>query len=140
MHIERTATEALRTFIIIYPLLKSESLGIDTKLTLCKAMINSVMTYAFLSWEFTADSRLLKLHRLQNQVFRTTGNLTRRTPTPALHVAFRIPYIYDFVTKLCRQQAEIIQKPENVNNVLKFGQGEAQHRKRKRLTLGGGQA
>jgi hypothetical protein len=48
------------------------------------------MTYACLSWEFAADSYLLKLQRLQNIVLPTTGNLPRRTPTRDLHVAFKI--------------------------------------------------
>jgi hypothetical protein len=56
-----------------------------------------------------------------------------------LHKAFNIPYIYDYITKLCRQQAEIIQNLENVN-VRNIGQGEAQHRKHKKLKFGGGQA
>jgi hypothetical protein len=66
-------------------------------------------------------------------------NFTRRTPVPDLHVTFKIPYVYDFITKLCRQQAEVIQNHHNpiVHNT---GQGEAQHRKYKRLKLGGGQA
>jgi hypothetical protein len=29
--------------------------------------------------------------------------------------AFNIPYIYDYITKLCRQQAEVIQNHENAN-------------------------
>jgi hypothetical protein len=49
----------------------------------------------------------------------------------------KIPYVYDFITKLCRQQAEVIQNHANPN-VRNIGQGEAQHRKYKRL--GGGQA
>jgi hypothetical protein len=40
---------------------------------------------------------------------------------------------------LSKQQAEVIQNHENVN-VRNIGQGEAQHRKYKRLKLGGGQA
>jgi hypothetical protein len=56
-----------------------------------------------------------------------------------LHVAFDIPYVYDFITKLCRQQAEVIKNHVNPN-VRSIGQGEAQHRKSKRLKLGGGQA
>jgi hypothetical protein len=47
-----------------------------------------------------------------------------------------IPYLHDFVTKLCRQQATVIQNHENVN----VGQGGAQQRKQKMLRLGGGQA
>jgi hypothetical protein len=41
--------------------------------------------------------------------------------------------------KLSRQQAEVIQSHENAN-VRNIGQGEARHRKDKRLKLGGGQA
>jgi hypothetical protein len=48
-----------------------------------------------------------------------------------LHKAFNILHIYDYITKLCRQQAEVIQNHENAN-VCNIGQGEAQHRKYKR--------
>jgi hypothetical protein len=96
------------------------------------------MTYACLAWEFVVESYLLKLHHLQNEVFCTTGNLPR-TPIHDLHVAFKILYLRDFVTKLCRQQATVILNHENVN-ICNIGQGEAQHRKYKRLKLGGGQA
>jgi hypothetical protein len=56
-----------------------------------------------------------------------------------LHKAFSIPYIYDYITESSRQQAELIQNHENAN-VRNIGQGEAWHRKYKRLKLGGGQA
>jgi hypothetical protein len=56
-----------------------------------------------------------------------------------LHKAFNIPYIYDYITKLCRQQAEIIQNHGNTN-VRNIGQSEPVHRKFKWLELGGGQA
>jgi hypothetical protein len=56
-----------------------------------------------------------------------------------LHKAFIIPYIYDYITKLSRQQTEVIQNHENAN-VRNIGQGEARHRKYKGLKLGGGQA
>jgi len=80
----------------------------------------------------------LKLQQLQNKILRTTGNLSRRTPIRDLYEAFRIPYIYDFVIKLCREQSYVIQNYENVNN-HNIGQDETQHRKYKRLKLGGGQ-
>jgi hypothetical protein len=56
-----------------------------------------------------------------------------------LHKAFSIPYVYDYTTKLSRQQAEVILNHENAN-VRNIGQGEARHRKYKRLELGGGLA
>jgi hypothetical protein len=47
--------------------------------------------------------------------------------------------MYDNITKLCRQQAEIVQNHDN-ENVRNIGQGEARHGTYKRLKLGGGQA
>jgi hypothetical protein len=82
------------------------------------------MTYASLAWEFAPDTHLMKLQRLQNNVLRTIGNLPRRTWIRNLHMAFKIPYIYDYTTKLCRQQAEVIQNCGN-ENVRNIGQGEA---------------
>jgi hypothetical protein len=97
------------------------------------------MTYACPAWEFAADTCLLKFQRLQNKVLRTIGHFPRRTPVRELHVAFEIPYVYNFITKLCRQQAEVVQNHTNPN-FRNIGQGEAQHRNYKRLKLGGGQA
>jgi hypothetical protein len=54
-----------------------------------------------------------------------------------MHEAFHILYVYDYVIKSYRQQAEVIQNHEN-ENVRYIGQGEARHRKYKRLKLGGG--
>jgi hypothetical protein len=97
------------------------------------------MTYAYPTWDFAANTHLMKLQRLQNKVLRTIGNFPRRTQVRELHKAFSIPYIYDYITKLSRHQAEVIQNHEN-GNVRNIGQGEARHRKYKRLKLGSGQA
>jgi hypothetical protein len=45
--------------------------------------------------------------------------------------------VYDYITKSCGQQAEVILNNEN-ENVRYIGKGEAPHRKYKRLKLGGG--
>jgi hypothetical protein len=92
------------------------------------------MTSACPSWESAVENRLLKLQRLQNKVLRTIRSFPRRTSVRDMHVCFQIPYVYDYITKSCRQQAEAIQNHENEN-----GQGEARHRKYKKLKLGGGQ-
>jgi hypothetical protein len=57
------------------------------------------MTYACPVREFTADNDLLKLHRLQKKVLRTIGNFPTRTLICDLHTAFKLPYIYGYVTK-----------------------------------------
>jgi hypothetical protein len=56
-----------------------------------------------------------------------------------LHAAFSLPYIYDYITNVCRQQAEVTQNHEN-KYVRSIGQAEDRHRKCKRLKLGGGRA
>jgi hypothetical protein len=73
---------------------------------------------------------------MQNKVLRTIGNFLRCTPVRDLHTAFNLPYLYDYLTKLCRQNAEVIQNHEK-GHVRGIGQGEARHRKCKRLKLGG---
>jgi hypothetical protein len=54
-------------------------------------------------------------------------------------MAFKIPYMYDYITKLCRLQAEVILNHVNPN-VHGTEKGEATHRKYTRLKLGSGQA
>jgi hypothetical protein len=56
-----------------------------------------------------------------------------------LRGSFKIPYLYDDVTQLCRKQADVIRNYDNVI-IRAIGQGEARHRKHERLKLGGGQA
>jgi hypothetical protein len=76
---------------------------------------------------------------LQNKVLCTIGNFPRCTPDRDMCIAFSLPFVYDYITKLCRTQAEVIRSHEN-EHVRDIGQGEARHRKYKRLKLGGGQA
>jgi hypothetical protein len=86
------------------------------------------MTYACLAWELAADAYILKLQRLQNEAFRAVGECPRCKPVRDLHTTFNLPYVYDYIIKLCRQQAEVIQNHEN-EDVRSIGQGEARHRK-----------
>jgi hypothetical protein len=65
------------------------------------------------------------MHRLQ---------LSRRTPIRDLHMAFQILFIYDYITKLCSKQAEVIENHDN-ENVRNIEQVEARHRKYKSLNL-----
>jgi hypothetical protein len=52
LHIQMIEAKAFRTFIRVYSLFKSERLSAKIKLTLHKALIISVMTYASPAWEF----------------------------------------------------------------------------------------
>jgi hypothetical protein len=81
----------------------------------------------------------MKLQRLQNRVLRAIGNLDRRTPVRDLHLAFKIPYVYDYITKLCRRQVDISYPKSQKSKCSAIGQGKARDRKHKKLKLGGGQ-
>jgi hypothetical protein len=79
------------------------------------------------------------VHSRQKRVLRAIGNIDRRTPVHDLHLALKISYVYDYITTLCRRQAEVILNHKNPN-VRAIGQREVRHRKYKRLKLFGGQA
>jgi hypothetical protein len=84
------------------------------------------MTYTCPTCGYAVETDLLNLQRLQNRVFCTIENLDRCTPVCRLYMAFKIPYVHDYITKLCRTQEEVI--INNVNpNVYGIGQGEVMH-------------
>jgi hypothetical protein len=82
------------------------------------------MSYGCPAWEFESNTHLMKLQRLQNKALCTIVNFPRRTPVHELPMAFKLPYVYDCITKLCRQQAEVIRNHKN-ENVRNIGKGEA---------------
>jgi hypothetical protein len=67
--IETIEAKAIRTFIRIYPLFKSERSSTNIKLTLYKALIRSATTCACPAWEFAAETHLLKLRRRGSHIF-----------------------------------------------------------------------
>jgi hypothetical protein len=77
LHKEMTEAKVFRTFIIIYSLFKSERLSANIKLTLHKALIRLVMTYACPTWELAADTHLLKFQLLQNKILHAIGKFPR---------------------------------------------------------------
>jgi hypothetical protein len=91
--------------------------------------------YACPTWDYVTDAHFLKL---QCRVLRAIGKLDRHTLIHEMHVAFRIPFVYDYITKLCRMQVEVI--PNHRNPIVcDTGQGESMCRKYKRLKLGSSQ-
>jgi hypothetical protein len=66
--------KAFGTFIRLYSPFKSERLSANIKLTLHKALIRSLMTYANPAWKFAADTHLIKLQGLQNKNLRNKQN------------------------------------------------------------------
>jgi hypothetical protein len=56
------------------------------------------------------------------------------TPRCDLHKTFKLPRVYDCITKLWPQEAEVIQNNENAN-VPNTGKGQDRHKKCKSLEL-----
>jgi hypothetical protein len=56
LHIEIIEAKAFRTFVRVYSLFRTQRLSANIKLTLHKAMIRSVITYACRACELAADT------------------------------------------------------------------------------------
>jgi hypothetical protein len=81
----------------------------------------------------------LKIAAPIKQGYPHIGKLPRSTPVSDLHMTFNLLYVYDYITDYAGNK----QKSYKVKRTYTFtgvGQGEARHRKYKRLELGGGQA
>jgi hypothetical protein len=78
------------------------------------------MTYAYPAWKLAADTYVLKLQRLQNKVLCTIGNFPTYTSVRDLYTGFNLLYAYDYITKLCRRQAEVIQNHDNEHKSYKI--------------------
>jgi hypothetical protein len=65
------AAEGFRIFITVYFLFELERLSALMIRTLYKVLIGLLILYAYPSWEFAADTYLLKLQRLENAFVRT---------------------------------------------------------------------
>jgi hypothetical protein len=135
-HIEMIETKTFRRFRVYS---RSERLSTNIKLTLHKALIRSVMAYACSAFEFVVDTHLIKLQCLQSKVLCTIGSFQRRTSVCEMHMAFHLSCVYYYMTKLCKQQGEVILS-HGSENVPCIGQGGARHRKYNRLKVGDGQA
>jgi hypothetical protein len=83
------------------------------------------MTYDCPTWVLAVDTHLMKLQRLQNKVLRTLGAYRSAIFT---WLSTCLAYAYAYMTKLCRQQAQVVLNHGN-ENIRNIGQGEARHRK-----------
>jgi hypothetical protein len=83
-------------------------LSASIKLTLHKALFSSITTDAYPVRQFAADTYVLKVQRLERKVIRTTDKFPKRTPIREMHVAFKIPHVYESIEILCRHQAEVL--------------------------------
>jgi hypothetical protein len=73
----------------------TEVIGVLTE----KVKVAVITKTLFRLWKNNAlFTHLMKLQRLQKKVLRTIGNFPRRTPVREMHIAFKLPYVYDYIT------------------------------------------
>ena len=84
-------------------------------LVLHTEVIRFIMTRACHAVESATGTNLSTLQHLQNRAGRPDGNYPRPTQITDLHVVFRIPHEYDFITELCRRQGGVVQNYGNGN-------------------------
>jgi hypothetical protein len=106
----------------------------NIKLTLYKALIRSVMTYTCPTCEYAAGVHRLKVQRLQNRVLRAIGNFAMCTSVRELHMTFKIPCVYGYITELCSRKAEVILN-HIISNLRGIGQEEPVRRSTRCLNL-----
>jgi hypothetical protein len=66
------------------------------------------------------------------------GKFSKEHTSLRLHTVFNVPYVYDYITKLCRKQAEATQNHEN-DRVRSMRQGETRYIRYKCLKFGSDQ-
>ncbi|KAJ4437059.1 hypothetical protein ANN_17194 [Periplaneta americana] len=102
-------------------------------LTMYKALIRSVITYAAPAWGFAAVSHLRKLQVIQNQVIRLITHLPRVASRRKFHDELELPTIDEFIARLARNlYAEARANP----NPLISGLGQYDPRLRRRHQTG----
>jgi hypothetical protein len=99
-HIEHNVSKTKKAISILYPLLKKGS-AVYSKKILFKSYLLPIMTYACPAWSNAAPTHISKLQILQNKILRMILNAPYITPIVQLHNDSKIPYIKDFIAKLC---------------------------------------
>jgi hypothetical protein len=92
------------------------------------------MTYAYAIWEYAV---LTPKNCIACRI--EYSALLEILTVSELHVAFTIPYVHDYITNLCRKQAEVTLYHINPYE-HGTGQGEGRHRKYMSLKFGGSEA
>jgi Reverse transcriptase (RNA-dependent DNA polymerase)/Endonuclease-reverse transcriptase len=120
-NIDTNISKAKGAMAKLYGLLKKNS-GLATyeKLTLYRAYIRPILTYACPCFAHAAKTHLNKIQIVQNKCLRMALNARYRTRIKTLHKRAKIPLISDFITKLTKS---FFENSANSDNQLIKGLG-----------------
>jgi hypothetical protein len=96
LHTEVAETKAFRTFIRIYSLFKNECLRGTDEISNDLSLHHLGISGRHLSLKIAVPTK---------QVSQYHWKFPRYTPVRDLHMALHLPYVCNYITKLCRQQS-----------------------------------
>lgn len=103
-HIEWNRAKAYGRLKALYPLINYHShLNIKTAITLYKALIRPIITYACPAWGHAAKTHIKKLEIVQNKILYTITKLPRVTPLRTLHREAGIETISEYIRRSTQQ-------------------------------------
>jgi hypothetical protein len=77
------------------------------------------MIYSCPTWEFAADTHLMKLQRLQKKVHSTIGKFSRKIPIRDKHISLQIPQ-YTIIFNQIMQTISPSPSPYNIMRIYMF--------------------
>lgn len=131
-HIDSLRAKAYAQLRNIFPLLNSTSkLNIRTSLTIYKALVRSIITYASPVWGHASKTHMSKLQKLQNRVLYTVTKLPRVTPIWTLHKETNMDTIQEYIATSAATFYESCNGHENPQ-IAELGRYDITHDKHKR--------
>jgi hypothetical protein len=110
---------------------KSSSININLALTVYKALIRPIITYAAPAWGYAPKTQFNKLQVFQNKVLRIITKHPRVTPIDTLHEQTGMETITNHVRKLAQKLYFKIQFSDN-SQIRQLGQYDPNLYKHKR--------
>jgi hypothetical protein len=98
-------SEAFRTIVRIYSLFRSERLSANIKLNLYKALIGSVITYAYPAWELAADAYLLNCSTYKTR-FSAPLEVFQGANRSAIYTRLSNLHLYTIINQNCARNKQ----------------------------------
>lgn len=135
-HIDKVIIKADGLVRTLYPIMKRKSkVPLKTKISVYRAIIRPVMTYACQVFNNCAPTSLNRIQIKQNKILRMIFDADWFTTNKSLHKRANIPTVRDYVDKLTRKFYEEAELHDNhlINNIGRYNRDSLGFRVKHRL-------